>query len=82
MEIIVLQKDELEQLMRRVADMAVDQLRDELGRSQTPELMTRDQLKDYLNCHRSTIPRYIATACPSSSSANISDFENLTSIFG
>ena len=64
MEIVVLQKDELETLLRRVADAAVEQLRDDIARVHTPELMTMSQICDYLQCHRSTVTRHIGQGMP------------------
>lgn len=64
MDIVVLQKDEIETLVRRAAELAVAGLREELERTRTPDLMTTSQICDYLQCHRSTIDRHIKNGMP------------------
>jgi hypothetical protein len=64
MEIVVLSKDELETLLRRVADAAVEQLRSDLAAGNVRELMNISQLSDYLGRHRSTISKYMNDGMP------------------
>lgn len=64
MKVVVLEEPELETLLRRVADLAVSNLRDDIERTRTPELMTAQQLADYLTCNRTTISSYVKRGMP------------------
>ena len=64
MKVAVLTKEELDDMLRRAADLAVAKLRDDIERTRTPELMDRTQLAAYLNCDRSTITRYLRRGLP------------------
>jgi hypothetical protein len=64
MQVVILQPDELNEMMRQVADLAVSKLRDDIERTRTPELMDNKQLAMYLNCHPSTIARNVERGMP------------------
>src|SRR5688572_21115219 len=64
MKVVVLEPSELDDMLRRAADLAVSKLRDDIERTRTPELMDATQLAGYLNCHRSTINRYAKQGMP------------------
>ena len=64
MNVVVLDEKELNDLMIRVADLAVGRLRDDIERTRTPELMTATQLAGYLHCNRSTINQYVKKGMP------------------
>lgn len=64
MNVVVLEEPELETLLKRVADLAVSNLRDDIERTRTPELMDATQLAAYLTCNRSTINRYVKRGMP------------------
>jgi excisionase family DNA binding protein len=82
LEIVVLQKDEIETLVRRAAELAVAGLREELERTRTPDLMTMSQICDYLQCHRSTIARHIKNGMPAERFGGDPRFRKPISIFG
>lgn len=63
-EIAVLTKPELEEMLRQAATFAVSNLRDDLERSRTPELMDKKQLAQYLNCGQSKIYYYMKRDLP------------------
>lgn len=64
MKVVVLEQAEIDEMLRRAADLAVSKLRDDIERTRTPELMDATQLSVYLNCHRSTINRHVKRGMP------------------
>lgn len=64
MAIAVLDESEITELIRKAVALATADLRDELERSRTPELMTKDQLAKYLECHVSSINRFMKEGMP------------------
>lgn len=64
MKVVVLEPVELDEMLRRAAELAVSKLRDDLERTRTPELMDAKQLAVYLNCNRSTINSYVKRGMP------------------
>jgi hypothetical protein len=64
MQVVVLEKDELADLLRQAANLAVSKLRDDLESKRTPELMSKEQLAVYLDVHISTIDRYMKKGIP------------------
>jgi len=63
-EIIVLSKTDLEDLIRRTASQVADDLRSDIESRQTPELMTKNELAEYLRCDVSKINRYMSLGLP------------------
>lgn len=63
-EIITIEKAELERLIRRTASLVADDLRSDLESHRIPELMTKTELADYLRCDASKINRYMQTGLP------------------
>lgn len=64
MAIAVLDEIQLTEIIRQAVLLATADLREELERARTPELMTRELLAQYLSCHPSTITRYIKLGLP------------------
>lgn len=64
MAIAVLEESEITELIRKAVALATTDLRDELERSRTPELMTKDRLAIYLECHVSSINRFMKNGLP------------------
>jgi len=59
MAIAVLEESEIQTIIRDAVKLATAELRDELERSRTPELMSKDRLALYLECHVSSINRFM-----------------------
>jgi hypothetical protein len=64
MQVLVLNKEELDDMLRRAADLAVSKLRDDIERTRTPELMDAKELAAYLKINRSTVNRYVERGMP------------------
>jgi excisionase family DNA binding protein len=64
MKIVTLTEAELRELLKEAASDAVSQLRADLERSRTPELMDRAQVAKYLSVHRSTVNRLMRDGMP------------------
>lgn len=62
MAIAVLEESELKNLIRQAVTLATADLRDELERSRTPELMTKELLAAYLHKSTSSITRWMSRA--------------------
>ena len=64
MAIAVLGESEITELIRKAVLLATAELRDELERSRTPELMKKERLAEYLDCHVSSITRFMKAGMP------------------
>jgi hypothetical protein len=64
MAIAVLEESQLQTIIRDAVKLATAELRDELERSRTPELMNKVQLTKYLDCHVSSINRFMKGGMP------------------
>lgn len=63
-EIYVLSKTELDDAIRRAARLVAFDLREELKTPQTPEVMTKTELAEYLRCDVQKITRYMKKGMP------------------
>lgn len=64
MAIAVLDETQLQEIIRQAVVLATKDLRDELQRLSTPEVMTKDRLAVYLECHVSSINRFMKAGMP------------------
>jgi excisionase family DNA binding protein len=64
MAIAVLEESELQKIITDAVKLAAAELRDELERSRTPELMDKGLLTKYLRCHISSINRFMKNGMP------------------
>lgn len=63
-EIITIQKTELEEMLQRAAKFGASIALDEIHTAQIPELMTKQDLSVYLRCNVSKINRLMKTGLP------------------
>jgi hypothetical protein len=64
MKVVVLDESEITEIVRHAVKLATAELLDELERSRTPELMSKDRLAIYLDCHISSINRFMKAGMP------------------
>jgi excisionase family DNA binding protein len=62
--VAVLSKDEIHALIHQAASAVIADLREELERPRTPELMTKHELAEYLRCDVSKVNRYMKEGLP------------------
>lgn len=60
MAIAVLEEAEIQKIISETVKLATAELRDELERSRTPELMTKEMLADYIHKSVSSITRWMS----------------------
>jgi excisionase family DNA binding protein len=62
-EVITLERSELERIIDRAAKHAVMELRNDLHKP-TPEIMTKAELAEYLRCDVSKVNRFMSKGMP------------------
>lgn len=64
MKVAVFTPEEIDEMLRRAAALAVAELEDRLEQTRTPELMDATQLAAYLKINRATVSRYVKRGMP------------------
>lgn len=64
MAVAVLDESQLQDLIRQAVLLATAELRDELELKRTPEVMTKQQLSDYIHYDASSINRFMKEGMP------------------
>lgn len=64
MAIAILEESEIQKIISEAVKLASTELLEELERSRTPELMTKDRLAEYLTCSIASINRFMAKGMP------------------